>query len=111
MSDDIPLSEALANLRGATVTVWEYTVSHAILTLRFQHPTRTGNAHLVCRGCRRIEVSNHWLDSNFEVSNIEPKWLLLVDQAAAARIECRLAGVLHDVEPNYWRDRPPSESS
>jgi hypothetical protein len=105
------LSEVLANLRGATATVWEYTASHETLTLRFQHPTKTGNTHLVCRGCRRIELSPHWLHSEFEASEIEPKWILLVDKAASARIECRLVGVQHDVEPNYWRDRPPSSAS
>src|SRR5687768_4417097 len=108
-SEEIPrLSAVLANLRGATATVWEYTASHNTLTLRFQHPTKTGNTHLVCGGCRRIEVSPHWLHSDFAVSEIEPKWLLLADAAAAARIECRSVGVRHDVEPNYWRDRPPS---
>lgn len=111
MNNDISLSEDIAKLRGATVTVWEYRTSLQILTLRFEHPDKTGNTHLVCKGCRRIEVSTHWLDSSFEISRVEPEWLLLLDQAAPARIECRMAGVLHNVEPNYWRDRPPSSAS
>lgn len=101
MTNDIPLSELIANLRGATVTVWTYSVSHQTLTLRVQLPSQKGNTHLVCSGCSRIEVSPHWLNSNIEVSMIEPERIMLIDHAASARIDCRLVHAQLDVPPVF----------
>ena len=101
MTDKTPLPEVVANLRGATVTVWTYSVSHQTLTLRFQLPTQGGNTHLICSGCSRLEVSPHWLDSNFEVSNLDGERIQLIDRNALARIECRLVHVQLDVPPVF----------
>lgn len=101
MTSHAIVSTEIGELRGATVTVWTYSVSHQTLTLRLQQPGRSGNTHLICRGCSRIEVSPHWLDSNLEISDIGQERFLITDANAGARIECLMMSVERNVAPVY----------
>jgi hypothetical protein len=101
MTNQETVSREIDQLRGATITVWTYSVSHQTLTLRLQQSDQRANTHLVCDGCSRIEVSPHWLNANLEISSVSPDKFLIVDASARVRIECLAVSVQHDVAPVF----------
>ena len=101
MSNWSQLEEQLLGLDGAAGTLWGYSVSHQTLTLRLEDPRREGNIHLICRGCRRIEVASSWHGSKLRVSQLDASFVLLRDAGSNLRVECRLIHLEKDVAPVY----------
>jgi hypothetical protein len=91
----------LAEYRGATVTLWGYSASLRTLTLRLQRVGDDSNLHIVCRGCSRVELAPHWLNSDLIITQPSVELILISDTRAAARIECSAVHTHRNVPPIY----------
>jgi hypothetical protein len=65
--DPEAIREALRLRRGGTVMPWAWQVGHSWFTLRIEHPRLSGNLHLVCGACDRVEFDARLLDCDLRV--------------------------------------------
>lgn len=99
----------LAQWQGADVEVWEYTVSHKVLTLRLTSSKQPGeNLHLKCGACRRMDLPVGWGNSHLVISEDRSRLealgrleIVVEDAVAAVRIVCGAVLVDENVEPRY----------
>ena len=95
---------AIAECRGAIVTLWEYTVSLSQLTIRVTRPGERGNLHLVFNGCQRVEADSSWIDADLQIQ-VRGDLFTLTDARAKCLIEYGSLRVLRNVEPLFLESR------
>ncbi|MDX1933134.1 MAG: hypothetical protein SFU56_11055 [Capsulimonadales bacterium] len=56
--------------RGGRVKIWEYTVSHRVLTLRVEREGSKGNLHISCADLSFLCGPTGWDGANFEIEKV-----------------------------------------
>jgi hypothetical protein len=97
------LRAVLQEWRGADAQLWQYSASLTELHIRLKRAGVTGNVHLVCNGCARIEAPSSWSSSAIEFAEeagLEAAYVLK-DVGAGFFVRCKMVRVMIDVEPIY----------
>jgi hypothetical protein len=101
----LDVQEALARWKGARAFLWEYRLTHHVITIRLEYPRKSENLHVMCGSCTRISSSITWDDAQIELRYVEPNGyasIILEDQRAAFAIECAHIEVARNVPPLFW---------
>lgn len=97
------LLSAIIQTRGASALVWNYTASHAELTIRVEWPSKVENMHIVCSGCQRFEAPSSWRGIALQFEEMGGELVALEDQSARFRVVCGIIRLLRNVEPVFVR--------
>jgi hypothetical protein len=102
----LELNDTLLERSGSFARLWTYSASHAELQIRIETTGRSGNVHLVCDGCKRIEAPVAWQNARIEFvqcenGNDELGRYELLDTQAGFRVRCNLIRIFRDVEPVF----------
>lgn len=97
------LGAVLLEWRGAGAQLWQYSASLAELHIRLKREGESGNVHLVCNGCTRIEAPTSWAASAIELAEEagQQTSCVLKDARAGLLVKCGMIRVLRDVAPVY----------
>lgn len=95
----------LERWRGGRVQLWNYTISHRVLTLRIERVGVRGNLQIGCAELNYIRAPEHWDDCDIEIDLIDddsqfPAFVVR-DRTADVEIICGVAEIRENVKPIY----------
>ena len=84
--------------RGAQAKIWDYTVSHNVLTIRLNFTEKRGSLYIYCGDTDFIQGPTIWANSCLEIVKTEAGRCTLKDRVAGIEIRAGVVGVEEDTE-------------
>lgn len=93
--------DILLKWQGANGMLWEYQVSHKILTIRLQHLNYKGNLHIICGDTSLISGPVKFQHIHFIIECIDEEIWKITEINSGLSLVCGIIELKENVEPVY----------
>ena len=86
---------------GGKARLWNYSVSHKMLTLRVEQEGRYGNLHIYCGDLSFVCGPSEWRDACFEIEVVSSDLVILRDKHVDFQAHAGIMEVAENCKPIY----------
>src|SRR5687768_10359900 len=91
----------LARWRGGRARMWEFTISHKVLTIRIEREGVRGDLHVACGDTSHIHGPVDWNDCDIEIVLDQVDGYVVRDVRAGLEIHAGKVEVAENYKPIY----------